>query len=123
MEVTMTSVRKLLLLLAPTLVGSSLLAYGPARAEAADNDGRAVAQCRAEVLRHVPAETIRSQRIASISGNSRHTRVSMIVNTDRRYSFECSTDADGRILTASWSPPVERRLAAAAQPEAGNQSR
>ena len=119
----MTSVRKLILLLAPTLVGSSLLAYGPVRAEAADNGARAVAECRAEVLRHFPAETIRSQRIASISGNSRHTRVEMFVTTDRRYSFECSTDADGRVVTASWNPPVERRLAAAAQPEAGTQSR
>jgi hypothetical protein len=120
MEVTMTSVRRLILLLAPTLVGSSLLACGPVRAEAADNDGRAVAQCRAEVLRHFPAETIRSQRIASIGGNSRHTRVSMIVDTDRRYSVDCSTDADGRVVTASWNPPVERRLAAA-QPAAQGQ--
>lgn len=109
----MTSVRKLLLLLAPTLVGSSLLAYGPASAEAADNDGRAVAQCRAEVLRHFPAETIRNQRVASISGSSRRTRVEMFVTTDRRYSFECTTGADGRVVTASWNPPVERRLAAA----------
>ena len=119
----MTSVRRLILLLAPTLVGSSFLAYGPASAEAADNDGRAVAECRAEVLRHFPAETIRNQRIASISGNSRRTRVEMFVTTDRRYSFACSTDAEGRVVTASWNPPVERRLAAAAQPEAGTQSR
>ena len=111
----MTSVRRLILLLAPTLVGSSLLACGPVRAEAADTDGRAVATCRAEVLRHFPAETIRSQRIASISGNSRRTRVEMFVTTDRRYSFACGTDADGRVVTASWNPPVERRLAAAAR--------
>lgn len=119
----MTSVRKLLLLLAPTLVGSSLIAYGPASAAAVDNDGRAVAQCRAEVIRHFPAETIRSQRIASITGNSRRTKVEMFVTTDRRYGFECTTDADGRIVTASWTPPVERRLAAAVQPEAANPSR
>ncbi len=120
----MTSVRKLLLLLAPTLVGSSLIAHGPASAEAANNDGRAVAQCRAEVLRHFPAESIRSQRIASIGGNSRHTRVSMFVTTDRRYGFDCTTDADGRIVSASWNPPVERRLAAAgAQSEGTGQSR
>jgi len=109
----MTSVRKLLLLLAPTLVGSSLLAYGPAAAEAADNDGRAVAQCRAEVLRHFPAETIRNQRVASISGNSRRTRIDMFVTTDRRYSFACTTGPDGQVVTASWNPPVERRLAVA----------
>ena len=119
----MTSVRRLLLLLAPALVGSSLVAYGPASAAAVDNDGRAVAQCRAEVLRHFPAETIRSQRIASITGNRRRTKVEMFVTTDRRYGFECTTDADGRIVTASWTPPVERRLAAAAQPEGANQSR
>jgi len=109
----MTSVRKLLLLLAPTLVGSSLVAYGPASAETSEAEGRAVAQCRAEVLRHFPAETIRTQRIASITGNSRRTRIAMFVTTDRRYSFECATDADGRVVTASWNPPVERRLAVA----------
>ena len=119
----MTSVRRPILLLAPTLVGSSLLAWGPVQAAAADNDGRAVAQCRAEVLRHFPAETIRSQRVASISGNSRRTRVEMFVTTDRRYGFDCTTDGDGRIVTAAWNPPVERRLAAAAQPEGQNQSR
>ena len=109
----MTIVRKLLLLLAPTLVGSSLVAYGPAGAEAGDNDGRAVAQCRAELLRQVPAETIRNQRVANISGNSRRTRVEMFVTTDRRYSFECTTGPDGRVVTAAFTPPVERRLAAA----------
>ena len=118
----MTSVRKLILLLAPTLVGSSLVAYGPASAAAAENDGRAVAQCRAEVLRHFPAETIRSLRIASITGNSRRTRVEMFVTTDRRYSFECTTGRDGQVVIASWNPPVERRLAAV-QPDGENQSR
>jgi hypothetical protein len=118
----MTSVRKFLLLLAPTLVGSVLAAYGPAVAEVDANDGRAVAQCRAEVLRHFAPETIRTQRIASISGNSRHTRVSMFVTTDRRYSFECATDAAGRVVTATWNPPAERRLAAVA-PEGQGQSR
>ncbi len=118
----MTSVRKLMLLLAPTLVGSSLVAYGPAAAEASEGEGQAVAQCRAQVLRHFPAETIRNQRIASISGNSRRTRVEMFVTTDRRYSFECTVGADGRVVTASWNPPVERSLAAA-QPEAQGPSR
>ncbi|HTU13459.1 MAG TPA: hypothetical protein VMG08_21395 [Allosphingosinicella sp.] len=108
----MTSARTFLLLLAPTLVGSSFLAYRPASAEAAD-DARAVAQCRAEVLRHVPAETIRNQRIASITGNGRRTRVEMFVTTDRRYSFQCTADAEGRVVTAAWNPPVDRRVAAA----------
>ena len=119
----MTSVRKLILLLAPTLVGSSLLGWSPARAEAADTDGRAVAQCRAEVLRHFPAETVLSRRIVSITGNSRHTRVAMTVTTDRRYSFDCRTDAAGRVVTAAWNPPLQRRLAAAAAAEGEAPSR
>ena len=63
------------------------------------------------MLRHFPDETIRTQRIASITGNSRRTRVTMFVTTDRRYSFECTAGADGRVLTASWNPPVDTRLA------------
>lgn len=118
----MTSFRKSILLLAPTLVGSALLAYGPASAETSEGETRAVAQCRAEVLRHFPQETIRNQRIASISGNSRRTRVEMFVTTDRRYSFECTAGADGRVITASWNPPVARALAVA-QPEGQGQSR
>jgi hypothetical protein len=35
----------------------------------------------------------------------------MFVTTDRRYSFECTAGADGRVLTASWNPPVDTRLA------------
>lgn len=108
----MTSVRNIALLFAPALIGSALWAASPAAA-ASESEGRAVAQCRQEVLRHFPAETIRSQRIASISGNARRTRIAMFVTTDRRYSFECTAGADGRVLTASWNPPVETRLAGA----------
>jgi hypothetical protein len=105
----MTS-RSMISLIAPALFGAALFASSPAAA-LADSEGRAVAQCRAEVARHFPAETIRSQRVASISGNARHTRVAMFVTTDRRYSFDCTADASGRVTTASWNPPVETRLA------------
>jgi hypothetical protein len=110
MEVTMTSIRNIALLLAPALAAVALSTASPASA-ASESEGRAVAQCRAEVLRHFPQEQIRSQRIAEISGNSRRTRVNMFVTTDRRYSFECTAGADGRVLTASWNPPVDTRLA------------
>lgn len=109
----MTTTRSLALLFAPALLGSALLAATPVAA-ASESEGRAVAQCRAEVLRQFPQESIRSQRIASISGNARRTRIAMFVTTDRRYSFECTAGADGRVLTASWNPPVETRLAGAA---------
>lgn len=114
----MTTTRSLISLIAPALVGAALFAGSPVQA-ASDSDGRAVAQCQAEAVRHFPAGAIRSQRVASISGNSRHTRVSIFVTADRRYSFDCSTDADGRVVTASWTPPGETRLAGAAP---GNQA-
>jgi hypothetical protein len=100
MEVTMTSVRNIALLLAPALAGAML-----------STASRAVGQCRAEVLRHFPQDSIRSQRIASITGNSRRTRIAMFVTTDRRYSFECTAGADGRVVSATWNPPVGTRLA------------
>lgn len=106
----MTSVRNIALLLAPALIGAALFTASPAAA-ASEAEGRAVAQCRAEVLRHFPQDQIRSQRIAEISGNSRRTRINMFVTTDRRYSFECTAGADGRVLTATWNPPVDTRLA------------
>lgn len=110
----MTSVRNSALLFVPALIGSALAAASPAAA-GSDSESRAVAQCRAEVLRHFPADTIQAQRIGSISGNARRTRVNMFVTTDRRYSFECTAGADGRVLTASWNPPVETRLAGGGQ--------
>jgi len=78
MEVTMTSIRNIALLLVPALAGLALSTATPAAA-ASESEGRAVAQCRAEVLRHFPQEQIRSQRIAEISGNSRRTRINMFV--------------------------------------------
>jgi hypothetical protein len=110
MEVAMTTTRSIALLFAPLLIGSALASLSPAAA-ASETDGRAVAQCRAEVLRHFPAGAIRNQRVASISGNARHTRVAMFVTADRRYSFDCATDAAGNVVTASWNPPTDTRLA------------
>ena len=109
----MTTTRSFALLIAPALAGAALAAASPAAAMG-ESEGRAVAQCRTELLRHFPAESIRSQRIGEISGNSRRTRVSMFVTTDRRYTFECTAGADGRVLTASVNPPVETRLAGGA---------
>jgi len=106
----MTSIRNIALLLAPALMGTALLSASPAAA-ASEAEGRAVAHCRAELLRQFPQEQIRSQRIASITGNSRRTRVNMFVTTDRRYSFECTAGPDGRVLTATANPPVGTRLA------------
>ncbi|HVQ06963.1 MAG TPA: hypothetical protein VMS43_00865 [Allosphingosinicella sp.] len=106
----MTSIRNIALLLAPALAGAALLTATPALA-ASESEGRAVAQCRAEALRHFPQHSIRSQRVASITGNSRRTRIAMFVTTDRRYSFECTAGADGRVVSATWNPPVDTRLA------------
>jgi hypothetical protein len=116
MEDDMTTTRKLIALFAP-LAGAALAIGSPAAA--ASEDGRAVAQCRAEVLRTFPAETIRSQRIASISGNSRHTRVAIAVTTDRRYTLDCRADAEGRVVTASWNPNLGTRLASTAPASQG----
>lgn len=86
---------------------------------AAQNDGRAVAQCRAEMLRQFPAGAVQSDRVASIQGNSRRIRVQLIVNADRRYTFDCATDGEGAIQTAALNPPATTRLAG--QPPAQGQ--
>jgi len=65
---------------------------------------RAVAQCRAEALGAFGAGEVRSHRIGEIAGNSRRTRITIYVNADRRYTFECAVGGDGRIQTASFSP-------------------
>ena len=78
----------------------------------AQNDARAVAQCRAEMLRQFPAGAVQSDRVASINGNSRRIRVQLIVNADRRYTFDCATDGEGAVQTASLNPPANTRLAA-----------
>ena len=110
----MTSpLKSVALLFVPALAGSALAATLPGRSR-----GR-----RGPRRRPVPGRSASplpgrgrsaAQRIADISGNSRRTRVTMFVTTDRRYSFECTAGADGRVLTASWNPPVDTRLANAA---------
>ncbi|MGQ0558687.1 MAG: hypothetical protein ACT4OE_03755 [Sphingosinicella sp.] len=81
----------------------------PASAEPA---GRAVDQCRAELIASFPADTIRSSRILSIDISSRRTEVTFSVNADRRYRFECTVDSRGRIVTAAFNPARSAQLAA-----------
>lgn len=85
----------------PALLASALFIGTPAFAE---SDGQAVAQCRAELLSRFEDGAIRSYRIGQIAGNSRRTRVTIYVNADRRYTFECAAGANGEILTASLDP-------------------
>jgi hypothetical protein len=105
MEIPMAS--PLRLTIAPAILFSALLSPAPALAEP---DARAVALCRAEMLEQFPEATVRSHRVASISGNSRGTRVRILVNADRRYTFECTANAAG-ILTAAFDPPRDRQIA------------
>lgn len=95
----------------PALFASALLT--PTAAAAGGADERAVAQCRAELLSRFDEGAIRSYRIGEIAGNSRRTRVTIYVNADRRYTFECAAGANGEVLTASLTPPASTRLAGA----------
>ena len=104
----MTSPLRLVPVLLPVaLFGSAFLA-APASAQ---NDARAVAQCRAELERQFPEGALRSHRVASIRGNSRRVTVNLVATADRRYTFECVTDGDGAIQTAALNPPANTRLA------------
>jgi hypothetical protein len=109
MEVTMTRS----IFTAGLSFAAAVLATAPASAMS-DAEGRAVAQCRAEMLSRFDEGSIRSYRIGEISGSSRSTRVTIFVNADRRYTFECAADRGGRILTASLDPARtgDRQLAA-----------
>ena len=80
-----------------------LFASAPAAA-VTDSEGRAVAACRTEMLSRFDAGQVRSHRVGAIAGTSRNTRVTLYVNADRRYTFACAADNDGRIVTASFSP-------------------
>ena len=104
--------RPLLLAIPPILFASALAV--PTAAEAGGPAERAVAACRAEMFGAFPDGTVRTHRIAEIAGNARRTRVTIAVRADRRYTFECAADRDGRIVTAAFDPPREepRRLAA-----------
>jgi hypothetical protein len=84
------------------LVASAFLVPNVAAAEPAE---RAVAACRAELVGRFAQGEIRQYRVASITGNSRRTRVSFVVTADRRYTFECAAGRDGSIELASLDPP------------------
>lgn len=92
-------------------LGAVLLASSPAAA-VSDSDARAVAACRTEMLSRFDAGQVRSHRVGEIAGNSRNTRVTLYVNADRRYTFACAADRDGRVVTASFDPSLDTRLAA-----------
>jgi hypothetical protein len=77
----------------------------------AQDEGRAVARCRAVMLRQFPEGAIQSHRVASIQGNSRRIRVHLIVNADRRYTFDCVADGDGAVQTAVMTPPANTSVA------------
>jgi hypothetical protein len=100
------------ILLAALPIAAALFASAPAQA-LSDSEGRAVAACRAEMLSRFDAGQVRSYRIGEIAGTSRNTRITLYVNADRRYTFACSADGQGRIVTASIDPPLgnERQLA------------
>lgn len=98
-------------------LAAALLASAPASA-LSDAEGRAIAACRTEMLGRFDAGAVRSYRIGEIAGSSRNTRVTIYVNADRRYTFECGAGANGQVLTASLTPPAATRLAGSAS---GNQ--
>lgn len=95
------------LMVVPALVASGLFVSPVIAPPAAlaEPGQRAVAACRAELLSRFAEGAVRSHRITDISGNSRRSRVRMSVNADRRYTFECAADGEGRILEASFDPP------------------
>jgi hypothetical protein len=101
------------ILLAVLPVAAALFASGPASAMS-DSDGRAVAACRAEMLSRFDDGQVRSYRVGTIAGSARNTRVTLYVNADRRYEFQCAADRHGQIVTASFDPARgnERQLAA-----------
>ena len=92
---------------------AALFASAPAQA-VSDADGRAVAACRAEMLSRFDAGQVRFYRVGAISGSARSTRVTLYVTADRRYTFDCAADGQGRVVTASIDPPRgnARQLAA-----------
>jgi len=92
-------------------LAAALFASAPASAL---SDADAVAACRAEMLSRFDSGAVRSYRIGEIAGSARRTRVTIYVNADRRYTFECGAGPDGRVLTASLNPPAATRLAGAA---------
>jgi hypothetical protein len=119
MEVQMTSLPRSasFMAAASTLIASAFLLSAPANAASADPAERALAACRAELAGHFADGEIRDYRVASIAGNSRRTRITFIVNADRRYQVECTAGRDGSAELASFDPPrpEDRQLAAGAR--------
>lgn len=109
----MTTVRNIALMFGSALIGAAALTATPASA-LSDSEGRAVAQCRTEMLSRFDQGAVRSYRIGSINGSARSTRVTIFVTADQRYTFECATDRSGQIVTASFDPAraSDRQLAA-----------
>jgi len=101
------------ILLAGLPLAAALLSAAPASA-LSDAEGRAVAACRAEMLSRFDAGQVRSFRVGEIAGGARATRITFYVNADRRYTFACSADGQGQVVTASIDPPRggARQLAA-----------
>lgn len=91
------------ILLSALPLAAALLASAPAQA-LSDADGRAVAACRAEMLSRFDTGQVRSFRVGEIAGTSRSIRVTFYVNADRRYTFACAADGQGRVVTASIDP-------------------
>jgi len=100
--------RQILMTVLP--IAATLFASSPA---AALSDAEAVAACRAEMLSRFDQGAVRSYRIGEIAGSSRNTRVTIYVNADRRYTFECGAGPNGQVLSASLNPPAATRLAGA----------
>jgi len=101
------------ILLSALPLAAALLAASPASA-LSDSEGRAVAACRAEMLSRFDEGAVRSYRVGTIAGSARNTRVTLYVNADQRYTFECAADRQGQIVTASIDPArnSQRQLAA-----------
>ncbi len=107
-------------LLVPALIA---LAPSPASAEPG---ARAVSRCQADMLARFEPGAVRSYRIASIAQSARRVRVNFYVTTDQRRAFECTVNLDGRILTASFDPPIggrDRRLASSETGQSAAQPR
>ncbi|WP_129793348.1 hypothetical protein [Sphingosinicella sp. CPCC 101087] len=96
------------------LIASAFLLPSAAPAASADPAERALAACRAELTGRFAEGEIRDYRVASITGNSRRTRITFIVNADRRYQVECAAGRDGSAELAGFDPPrsEDRQMAA-----------
>ena len=98
------------ILLTALPLAAALAASAPAFA-LSDSEGRAVAACRSEMLGRFDSGAVRSYRIGEIAGSSRRTRVTIYVDADQRYTFECAAGRDGQVITAALDPPLGTRLA------------